>query len=128
MAHICATFQRSFITVYILSRIWSHIASSGVWESSARPVESMLCNHPQSLGCRGTTSISKVYCSMSSFQHFLYRSFFDRQSSTLTVWMDRLLAVLYQPGRPVAQKMHTGLFYKRTLVLENETLNKVVLI
>ena len=43
--------------------------------------------------------------------------FFDRQPPILTARIDRVLAVLDQNDRPVAQKMRTGLFYLELLVL-----------
>ena len=46
-----------------------------------------------------------------------FRAFFDRQPPTLTAWVDRVLAVLHQNNRPVAQKMRTGLLYLKLLVL-----------
>ena len=46
-----------------------------------------------------------------------YCTFFDRQPPTLTARVDRVLAVLHQNDRQVAQKMRTGLFYLELFVL-----------
>ena len=46
-----------------------------------------------------------------------YRRFSDRQSSTLTAQVDRVVAVLHQNDQPVAQNMRTGLLYTRVSVL-----------
>ena len=56
-----------------------------------------------------------------------YRSFSDRQPPTLTARLDRLLAVFYGQGRPVAQKMRTGLLYTRTVVLGNRVSKRLFL-
>ena len=46
-----------------------------------------------------------------------YCTFLDRQPPTLTARVDRVLAVLHQNIRPVAQKMRTGLLYFNLFVL-----------
>ena len=57
-----------------------------------------------------------------------YRRFSDHQPSTLAARVDRLVSALNQSGRPVAQKMRTGLFYIKTLVLGKNRSKFVVLI
>ena len=46
----------------------------------------------------------------------------DCQPLILSAIVDHVEAVLYQHDQPVAQKMHTGLFYWRALVLRKNIL------
>ena len=60
-----------------------------------------------------------------------YLTFSDRQPRQppiLTAWIDRVLAVVDQKDRPVAQKMSTGLFYLEIAVLGKNRLKFFVLI
>ena len=57
-----------------------------------------------------------------------YRTFLDRQPPTLTARVDRVLAVLHQNNRPVAQKMRTGLLYLELFVFGKIIPNSFVII
>ena len=57
-----------------------------------------------------------------------YCTFFDRHPPILTARIDRVMAVLDQKDRPVAQKMRTGLFYLELLVLGKNRLKVFILI
>ena len=128
ITEICVNFLYSSARACIISRQIeprsSRLATFVAGEQGYLPV------HFARLG-----SLVVIVFSLGPGRHFFsnrtehgYRAFFDRQPPILTARIDRVLAVLDQKDRPVAQKMRTGLYYFELLVLGKNRLKFFVLI
>ena len=117
MTHICVNFLYSFARACITFR-QIELRSSRL-DTFVAEEHSYLSVHFARLG-----SLVLLFLRLGPVRHLFqdrtdhgYRTVLDRQPPTLTARVNRVLAILYQSGQPVAQKMHTGLPYLKLLVL-----------